>query len=189
MSDRPEKAGTDLGLTEQDKRQLRLIARSALENKARKKIMPSVSVNSDKLKEKRGVFVSLYKRGMLRGCLGVIETSKPLFQTVMEMAESAASEDPRFRCLTEDELPYIDFEISVLTALQEITDPGEIKMGVHGILVRKGLDSRLLLPQVAVERNWDSLTFLQETCRKAGLSEDAWKDGDTQIYKFCADVF
>jgi AmmeMemoRadiSam system protein A len=189
MSGRNEKIGTYLELTQEDKEQLRIIARAAIEDKARKRSIQSVSVNSERLTEKRGVFVSLYKRGMLRGCAGVVDSSKPLFQTVMEIAESAASEDPRFRRLTEDELPYIDLEISVLSGLQEVTDPEEIDVGVHGIIVEKGLNSGLLLPQVAAERNWDSLTFMRETCRKAGLSEDAWNDGDARIYVFCADVF
>jgi uncharacterized protein (TIGR00296 family) len=91
--------------------------------------------------------------------------------------------------VTEDELPHLDLEISVLTPLREISDPDEIDVGKHGIMLRKGIYSGLLLPQVASERNWDRLTFLEETCRKAGLPKTAWQDHDTKIYVFSADVF
>jgi uncharacterized protein (TIGR00296 family) len=91
--------------------------------------------------------------------------------------------------VTPDELPYLDLEISVLTPLEEIESPDEIKVGVHGLLISKGNRSGLLLPQVASERNWDTITFLEETCRKAGLPKDAWKEEGTRIYVFSADVF
>ena len=106
-----------------------------------------------------------------------------------EMAQAAAFRDPRFRAVTEDELPYLDIEISVLTPLRQIESPEEVQVGLHGIMIRKGFLSGLLLPQVATERNWDRTTFLQETCRKAGLSPDAWMDDDAEIYVFSADVF
>jgi uncharacterized protein (TIGR00296 family) len=91
--------------------------------------------------------------------------------------------------VSEDELPYLDMEISVLTPLTEIHDYEEIEVGRHGIMIRRGGLSGLLLPQVASERNWDRITFLQETCRKAGLPRDAWKEKETKVYVFSADVF
>jgi AmmeMemoRadiSam system protein A len=105
------------------------------------------------------------------------------------MAQAAAFRDPRFRPVEEEELPLLDLEISVLTPFEEIDDPEQIQVGLHGILIRKGYISGLLLPQVATERNWDRMTFLEEACRKAGLPRNAWKDPDTKIYVFSADVF
>jgi AmmeMemoRadiSam system protein A len=126
---------------------------------------------------------------MLRGCIGSFDTGQPLYKTVQEMAEAAAFRDPRFRPVREDELPYIELEISVLTPLSQITEPEQIEVGLHGIMIRKGFQAGLLLPQVATERNWDRVTFLEETCRKAGLPKDAWKDEDAEIYVFSANVF
>jgi AmmeMemoRadiSam system protein A len=126
---------------------------------------------------------------MLRGCIGSLDASDPLYLTVEEMAQAAAFRDPRFRPVSEDELPYLDLEISVLTPMREIDDQDEIEVGKHGIMIKKGRLSGLLLPQVASERNWDRITFLEETCRKAGLPRDAWKDKETKIYVFSADVF
>ncbi len=189
MPQKKEDVGVDLGLSEEERAELHRIARTVIENKARGKPVPAFSPSGDKLRENRGAFVCVYKQGMLRGCIGLIEASEPLHKTVEEMAESAAFRDPRFRPVTEDELPYLDLEISALTPLQKIDDPDQIQVGMHGILIRKGYYSGLLLPQVASERGWDRLTFLQETCRKAGLPRDAWKDKDAQIFIFSADVF
>lgn len=189
MSSQGRRVGVDLGLTDQEKQELRVIARTVLENKARDKPLPEFSPATERLNEPRGAFVTIYKRGMLRGCIGCTEASDPVYKTVSEMAEAAAFCDPRFRPITEEELPYLDFEISVLTPLERIRDTSEIEVGVHGLMLRKGRCCGLLLPQVATERNWDTKTFLEETCRKAGLPRDAWKDKETEIYVFSADVF
>lgn len=184
-----KKVGVDLGLSDSEKQELHRIARTAIENKTRGKKVPVSSPSSDKLTEKRGAFVSLYKKGMLRGCIGSLQPTAPLYKTVEEMSLSAAFRDPRFRALTVEELPFLEIEISVLTPFNEIKEPEEIQVGLHGIMVRQGARSGLLLPQVATERNWDRMTFLEETCRKAGLPKDAWKQKDTVIYVFSADVF
>jgi len=105
------------------------------------------------------------------------------------MAQAAAFNDPRFPPVREDELKSLDIEISALTPLKQIHDVGEIEVGRHGIYIVKGLRSGLLLPQVASEYKWDRTTFLEETCRKAGLRDDAWKDPDAQIFIFSAQVF
>jgi hypothetical protein len=112
-----------------------------------------------------------------------------LAQTVTETAVAAAFEDPRFPPLDPGELKDIQVEISVLTPLQRIRNPEEVRVGVHGIVVKKGGRSGLLLPQVATEQGWDRSTFLENCCLKAGLPRDAWKDGETEIYVFSADVF
>jgi AmmeMemoRadiSam system protein A len=105
------------------------------------------------------------------------------------MAEAAAFQDPRFPPVSSQELDQLDYEISVLTPLRRIKDVEEIQVGIHGIYLKRGGSSGLLLPQVATEWGWDRTTFLEHTCTKAGLPEDAWKDTKTEIYIFSADVF
>jgi AmmeMemoRadiSam system protein A len=184
-----KEVGVDLGLTDEEKTELRRIARTVIEDKSKGREIPSFSSASEKLEEERGAFVTLYKRGILRGCIGSLEPCAPLYKTVERMAQAAAFEDPRFRPVTEEELPYLELEISALTPMEEVDDPEMIEVGRHGILIKKGFQSGLLLPQVAAERNWDRRTFLEETCRKAGLDKNAWLDDDTEIYVFSADVF
>ncbi|HSR13350.1 MAG TPA: AmmeMemoRadiSam system protein A, partial [Thermodesulfobacteriota bacterium] len=123
------------------------------------------------------------------GCIGTIQPSKPLYQVIGDMAAAAAFEDSRFEPLGAGELKDLDIEISVLTPLERMKDPGEIEIGKHGLYVKKGFYSGLLLPQVATDFKWDRETFLEETCRKAGLPKDAWKGKGTEIYLFSADIF
>jgi AmmeMemoRadiSam system protein A len=189
MSPKKKDCGVDLGLTDHEKAELLTIARCAIECRCQGKPLPKLSPASGRLQECRGAFVSIHKKGMLRGCIGCLDTKNPLCTTIEEMAQAAAFRDPRFVPVDQEELPHLDLEISVLTPFEEIDDPEKIQVGLHGILVRKGYISGLLLPQVATERNWDRLTFLEETCRKAGLPKNAWKDTDTRIYVFSADVF
>jgi len=141
----------------------------------------------EELRQKKGVFVTLKEKGRLRGCIGYVRAVRPLVQSVAEMAVEAAFEDPRFLPLAERELEELHIEISVLSALRPVRDPESIIVGRDGLMVVKGLRSGLLLPQVAVEQGWDRETFLENTCRKAGLPLDAWKDAD--IYRFTAVVF
>ncbi len=147
------------------------------------------NVTEDRLKENCGAFVTIKENGQLRGCIGYIQAVKPLYETVKDVAKSAAVNDYRFNPVTKDELDKLDLEISVLTPLKKIKDISEIEVGKHGLYMKKGFNSGLLLPQVATEYNWDKETFLKETCRKAGLSQDAWKDKSTEIYTFSAEVF
>jgi AmmeMemoRadiSam system protein B/AmmeMemoRadiSam system protein A len=184
-----KKVGVDLGLSEQDKKSLRQIAKAVIENRVRGKTVPDFKVDSAILKENRGAFVTIQKKGQLRGCIGYIEGRGPLHKTIEEMAEAAALRDPRFTPVTERELPDLEIEISVLTPLRKITDVREIEVGKHGIYILKGWLSGLLLPQVATEYGWDRQTFLEHTCQKAGLPSNAWKDKDTEIYIFSADIF
>ena len=183
-----EKSGE--GLKEEERRLLHHIARKAIEDvitqKHRSEPEPKIPPS---LMEKRGAFVTLKKHGQLRGCIGHIKGIKPLYKTVGEMAVAAAFNDPRFNPVTEAELSDLEIEISVLTPLRRIKDVEEIEVGKHGILIEKGFYSGLLLPQVATEYGWDRKTFLEHTCLKAGLPTDAWKDKDTMIYIFSAEVF
>jgi len=184
-----KKVGVDLGLNQDEKKTLRHIARTVVENKARGKPVPEFKIESPILTENRGAFVTIHKRGQLRGCIGYIEGHGPLHKTVEDMAEAAAFRDPRFTPVRENELPELEFEISVLTPLRRIKDMDEIQVGKHGIYIKKGWFSGLLLPQVATEYGWDRQTFLEHTCQKAGLPLNAWKEKDTEIYIFSADIF
>jgi AmmeMemoRadiSam system protein A len=183
-----ERAGVDLGLSDQDKETLRYIAETVIENKAHGKPVPEFTVDSPVLREKRGAFVTVTKAGQLRGCIGYVQPYKPLYQTVEEMAAQAAFSDPRFSPVTAEELPDLEIEISVLTPVRRIKDVEEIVVGKHGIIIEKGFYSGLLLPQVATEYGWDRKTFLEHTCLKAGLPTDAWKDKDVAISIFSADI-
>lgn len=183
------KVGVDLGLSEEEKKTLHYIARTVIENKAKGKTVPEFKIESPILKENRGAFVTLHKKGQLRGCIGYIEGHGPLYKTVEEMAEAAAFRDPRFPPVKEKELTDIEIEISVLTPLKKIQDINEIQVGKHGIYIKRDWFSGLLLPQVATEYGWDRLTFLEHTCQKAGLPPNAWKEKGTEIYIFSADIF
>ena len=178
-----------MALSEVEKKALLDIVRKTIEARLTGKSISELHSGSEMLQEKRGAFVTLKKHDHLRGCIGYIEAKRPLYKTVGEMALAAAFDDPRFAPLKPDELKNITIEISVLSPLKEVKNIDEIEVGIHGLYVTKGFHSGLLLPQVATEYDWDSLTFLQETCYKAGLQRDAWKDKDAKVYKFSAEVF
>lgn len=163
------------------------IARKTLQSYLSEGKVSEFEVESKSLKEKRGAFVTLKKKGRLRGCIGHIEADKPLYEVVSEMAIAAATQDPRFSPVTLDELSEIDIEISVLSPFKEVNDIDEIEIGRDGLLIRKGFASGLLLPQVPVEWGWDRDEFLRQVSLKAGLPPDAWKSAD--LYRFTAQVF
>jgi len=137
-----------------------------------------------------GAFVTLHKYGQLRGCIGNLIGEKPLYLTVIDMAIESAVDDPRFPPLKLEELKDIEIEISVLSPLEKIDDPKDIILGKHGVLVRKGFRSGVFLPQVAEETGWSKEEFLSYLCsHKAGLPPYAWKEKDTELYIFTAEVF
>lgn len=181
-----EKTGT---FTEEEKKLLHDIAREAIVASVKGKKLPELPPVPESLQRRAGAFVSLHRHGALRGCIGYLQSDKPLCKTVQEMARAAAMQDPRFNPLTEDELQDLDIEISVLTPLRPIASIEEIEVGKHGLMIIRGPFSGLLLPQVATQYGWDRKTFLEHTCMKAGLPVDAWKDPDTKIFVFTADVF
>lgn len=185
----PRKAGVSLGLTDEEKQTLRQIAQSAIDARLKGDRPGKVEGLTETLKEKRGVFVSLHKHGQLRGCIGTIHANQPLHQSVQEMALAAAFNDPRFSPVTAKDLKDLEIEISVLTPLERVQESKTIEVGKHGLYIKKDLHSGLLLPQVATQYKWDRVTFLEETCRKAGLPRDAWKEPDAEIYIFSADIF
>lgn len=183
------KPGIDLGLSEQERAELHALARKVIEARCRGIDAPKCETASQKLKQPSGVFVTVYKNGELRGCIGHVIARKPLVEAVSEMAEAAAFQDPRFTPVRRDELGDLKIEISVLTPLQKIQSPEEIEVGKHGLIIKQGGSMGLLLPQVATEYGWDRTAFLENTCRKAGLPRNAWKEKDAEIFVFSADVF
>ena len=151
-------------------------------------VSPAPAGESDVLARLGGVFVSLHHRGELRGCIGHIAADLPLAQVIPQSAVASCSQDPRFAKVTPTELDDIDIELSLLGPLEAIKGPDEIEIGRHGLLVEQDRRRGLLLPQVAAEWKWDAATFLAQTCRKAGLTADAWKRAD-HLWRFEAEVF
>ena len=176
-------------LTIEEKRQLMEIAVASVEAAVKKEKIPQFKPISAKLQQERGAFVTLKKDGQLRGCIGYIIPVKPLYLTVQDVAQSAALRDPRFPPVTVDELPYLEYEISALSPVRIIDDINGIEIGKHGLIIRRGYNQGLLLPQVATEYNWNVRQFLDNTCRKAGLPTDAWQQEGTEISVFSAEVF
>ena len=148
----------------------------------------SISVADDLGRRRSGVFVTVYCRGELRGCIGHIRDEEPLAQAVAECARSAASADPRFPPIAADELDLVALELSLLGPFEAISGPSDIEVGRHGLLVEHKGRRGLLLPQVATEWEWDAETFVARTCEKAGLPLDAWKNG-AALWRFEAEVF
>lgn len=177
-------------LTELQKQKLLRIARETLECFLSGKELPPIVYDDPVFQEKRGVFVTLKKKGDLRGCIGYIEGIEPLAMAVRDMAIQSATGDPRFPPVNYDELKDIEIEISVLTPLKKVKSAEEILLGRDGVIVKKGFRQGVFLPQVAEETGWTKEEFLSNLCMyKAGLSPDAWKDKDTEIYIFQAEIF
>jgi hypothetical protein len=147
------------------------------------------TASSPALAAQRAVFVTLTIGGSLRGCMGQMVPRASLSDAVKEMALAAAFSDPRFPPLTREEFEKVEITISVLSSLRSIDDPQEVAPGTHGVYLRQGLRSGVLLPQVAVEQGWNRQQFLDATCRKAGLPAGCWQEDLTEIYVFTAQVF
>jgi len=139
------------------------------------------------LAQPRGVFTTLYLHGELRGCVGYVLPVSSLYDAVAETARAAAFEDSRFSPVTKTEAPELQVDLSILSVPKEIGAEA-IEIGRHGLLITMAGRRGLLLPQVPLEHNWDRLTFLEQTCRKAGLPRDAWQHG-AKIEAFTAEVF
>ena len=174
-------------LTSDEKCLLLRLARQSLQAAVCGGTMNPLQDISTALAKPAGAFVTLHEQDALRGCVGFIAALKPLYQTVIEAAAASALHDTRFRPVTPDELATLKIEIYVLSDFCEAS-LNRIQVGVHGVMVSRGNARGLLLPQVAVERKWTALRFLEETCRKAGLPPGAWKQG-AKIELFTAEVF
>jgi len=171
-------------------------ARAVVENLVRGEKPPRLDM-SEAFKRKSGVFVTLttHPAGDLRGCIGYPEPLLPLEDALRDSAVSAASRDPRFPPVKPAELDMIKVEVSLLTPPEEIkvkkfTDlPKHVEVGTDGLIVQRGLNRGLLLPQVPVEWGWNSAEFLSQTCLKGGLAPDMWLREGTKVFKFQAEVF
>jgi len=164
------------------------LARGTIRAKISGQPLPGIEQPTPALQSHSGCFVTIKQQGQLRGCIGSFVAQQPLWQTVQEMAISAATRDPRFYPMKPGDLANFQLEISVLSPLQPIQSIEEIQVGTHGLYLIKGHNHGVLLPQVATEYGWDRETFLRHSCLKAGLSETAWKK-ECEIYIFSAEVF
>lgn len=177
----------ELIFTDEDKKTLLSIARDAIKAglDAKEYHPPFI----EKFEDHRGVFVTLKLDGELRGCIGMVKARQPLFDAIADMAQAAAFEDPRFPILTEEEFEKLDVEISVLSPLKRVNNFRDIKIGRDGLMIKLDMHSGLLLPQIAVENNWDRREFLENVCLKAGLPKNSFKDRLAEVYRFEAIVF
>jgi AmmeMemoRadiSam system protein A len=179
-------------LAEREKQLLLQLARSALAlgvaAGAGNKPPPQDFPNEEFLQQPAGAFVTLHRRGRLRGCVGQLPGCDSLAEVVTHCARSAAMHDSRFDPVQPAELSEIEIEISVLSALEDVTLE-VIEAGKHGLVVSQGRQRGVLLPQVASQFNWSAQRFLEETCVKAGLEREAWKEPATRVQAFTAEVF
>jgi len=174
------------------KQTLLAVARDTVEAVTTNRPMPKPKSDDPELNAHCGCFVTLKNKGRLRGCIGQFISERPLIELVSQMAKASATGDPRFFAnpITPRELKELDIEISVLSPLQRIDDPLSLRLGVDGIYIKSGRASGCFLPQVATETGWSKEEFLSYCCaHKAGLTADAWRDPETEVYFFTAEVF
>lgn len=176
-------------LSHEERALLLEIAREAIQHHLGLRANPPQLIDPPSaLSQPCGAFVTLEKHGELRGCIGTMVSRDPLWHTVVRMAVQAASADPRFPPLLGDELEACSLEISVLSPMQPIGE-SEIEVGRHGLMITNGYRRGVLLPQVAERYGWNTRTFLEQTCVKAQLPRTAWRDPETRIEGFTAEVF
>lgn len=195
-------------LNEEQKKKLLKIARQTIGAYVKERRVLNFKENDPALSEHCGAFVTLrgftqnrarsgsgakkkpQDEGALRGCIGHIVSNDPLYKTVRDMAIASSTQDPRFPPVTINELEALKIEISVLSQPKKIKNIDEFELGKHGVIVQKGFNQGVFLPQVATETGWKKEEFLSCLCsHKAGLPPDAWKDKNTNIYTFEAEVF
>lgn len=178
-------------MTENQKKQLLTVARNAAAAAAAGRKYPKTLSSEAELNAHCGCFVTLKNRGELRGCIGQFISEAPLIELASEMAVAATTGDARFFAdrITPQEVKELDIEISVLSPLKKTSDPLSLRLGVDGIYIKRDYASGCFLPQVATETGWSKEEFLSYCCEhKAGLKPDAWKDKDTEVYLFTADI-
>lgn len=171
------------------------LARQTIENHVNGKKTPIPKKYPEELNEKRGVFVTIYKKSTkeLRGCIGIPYPEMSLIEALIEAANSVCL-DPRFEPLRPEEMNDISIEVSILTDPEPIKSKPkfisqEIEIGKHGLIIRKDLQGGLFLPKVPVEQNWNIEEYLENLCYKAGLTADAWLDSNSKLFRFEAEVF
>jgi uncharacterized protein len=175
-------------LSEAERRSALQLARTAVVEAVSNRELPNPIPRDGIFAERRGVFVTLHVRGHLQGCIGVVEANEPLGEAIVRCATSAALEDSRFAPMHVGQLADLDIEISLLSPAAPIS-PESIEIGRHGLLVVLHTQRGLLLPQVAKEHHLTCERFLEETCRKAGLRREAWRDPEARIFGFTCEVF
>jgi len=177
-------------LDTQQRKKLLNIARNAIETYLKTGVKPEIKEEDPLLLSKMGAFVTLHSGGELRGCIGNLIGKQPLVLTVRDMAVESAVGDPRFSALELSELKNVEIEISALSPMERVNSADDIELGRHGVMVKHGFRSGVFLPQVATETGWSKEEFLGQLCyQKAGLPYDAWKDKNTELYVFTAEVF
>lgn len=178
-------------MNETQKQTLLKTARDAVQAAISGKQPPKVKTDDSQLNAHCGCFVTLKNKGELRGCIGQFIADKPLIELVNDMAVASATGDPRFLHdpITPKELSELDIEISVLSPLKKTDNPLNLRLGIDGIYIKKGFASGCFLPQVATETGWSREEFLSNCCsHKAGLKPDAWKDKNTDVFLFTAEI-
>jgi AmmeMemoRadiSam system protein A len=180
----------NIDLNSEHKKILIDIARQSIINAVNGRKAPDHNIEDETLSKECGAFVTLHdSNGNLRGCIGNIISERPLWETVQNMAVESALRDPRFPPVSPTELESINIEISALSPLKKIENLQEIEVGKHGLFIKKGFYQGLLLPQVATEYGWNRIQFLEQTCYKAGLPGNCYKQDDCEIFIFSAVVF
>jgi AmmeMemoRadiSam system protein B/AmmeMemoRadiSam system protein A len=174
--------------TDTQREELLALARTTIDQYLETDSVPGYETDDPLLTRHAGAFVTLKERGELRGCIGHTRADLPLYQAVQQMAVAAATSDPRFPPLTSEGLSNVSVEISILSPFQRVTDVTQVEVGVHGLMIYKDDRQGLLLPQVAVEQDWNREEYLENLCLKAGLPTDCWQEGAT-LYAFTAVVF
>jgi AmmeMemoRadiSam system protein A len=175
-------------LSEADRRSALQLARTAVMEAVCRRKLPDHIPKEGVFADRRGVFVTLHVGGRLQGCIGVVEAHEPLGEAIVRCAASAALEDPRFAPMRTEQLDSLSIEISLLSSPAPIA-PDAIEIGRHGLLIALHAQRGLLLPQVAVEHQLTREQFLEETCRKAGLRSQAWRDPEARLSGFTCEVF
>lgn len=179
-------------MNEAQKKILLTAARETMEAVMTGGSVPGTESDDPELNANCGCFVTLKNRDRLRGCIGQFTSDKPLIKLVVDMAKASSTEDPRFLAdpITAGELTELDIEISVLSPLRLTDKPLSLRLGIDGVYIKRGAASGCFLPQVATETGWSKEDFLSYCCaHKAGLRPDAWKDSETEVYFFTAEVF
>jgi len=181
-------AAVALPPTPADKKRMLALARETIRRSLDTGMVPLARGFSPSLERPQGVFVTLRRRGALRGCIGQMTPDRPLRVLVGSMALAAAFEDPRFEKVKPGELKDLDVEISVLTPFKEVAGPQAIVVGRDGVLLQRGGRSAVFLPQVATEEHWTRDEMLDNLCLKGGMTAGCWRSG-ARLSTFQADVF
>jgi hypothetical protein len=178
-------------LTPKQRESLLGIAQKTVESYISQGVKPEFNITDDRLQKREGAFVTLKKDGELRGCIGhIVQTEKPLWQAVQDLAIASALKDDRFEPVTLDELPDLTYEVSVLSEPLQVDDWRQVQPGEHGVIIRQGGQTGVFLPQVAKETGWNREEFLSQLCfQKLGSTPDCYKDPESEIFIFTAQVF